>query len=158
MKKALLLLVSLLLAPPLLALTLVAAQGEADAWVATKQSAIDTAMASCLAAGEDCATAWSCDTPCNNTANPNSCNNAQADAGRKDQCGVAQGNHRFADRGITLGAQAPVCMAVTSYDGPGGRGYAVLYRMKHTNKIYERAIGYGPQAESFSHAWSEVAQ
>jgi hypothetical protein len=152
-----LLLLLLLIPAAASALTLAQTRTAADAYIDSIEDNARTRIQACLADREDCSTAWSCTALCNTTAGAGSiCQNPQTDAGRLNQCGVATGTHTFADRGIALPAQAPVCFQLVTYEGPGGRGGSLCYRAQHSGTLYERCRGFGPQAASFTHAWEAV--
>ena len=155
----------LLAIPAWAALTLAQTEALVDSLIDGGQASINASINACLVTAEGCYTGWSCSTAnqCNVLASDSAlCMSTQDDPGDpmatltgETTCSVtgAPGT-TFASHGFPLPGTSQACYKANVYNGPGGKGVQLCYRVKYAGTIYQKCRGYGPQAAAFNVDWA----
>ena len=157
----------LLAIPAWAALTVVQTEALVDSLIDGGQATIVASINACLATAEGCYTGWSCSTvnQCNVLPTDSAlCYSTQDDPGDPQAtltgeatCSVGPvPNTTFVSHGLPLPGTSQACYKANVYNGPGGKGVQLCYRVKYNGTIYQKCRGYGPQSSAFNVDWFAV--
>lgn len=142
------LLLLLLLAVPVGAITLEDAQAEADAWVLTRWDAIKDRVKECLGeegGPEKCHTAWAATTTENTLpADPALASCTLDDPGQFENtnCGDCyNGLQTFAAAGIAVPANAPLNATINIAKSATGRGEQLVIEIQYDGVLWQKGYG-----------------